>query len=66
MRPFGSGISGHKAIGLVLLGAKSFNVLIDTQEGGNGPYLCNTAASVCISRCSVQVQILFGGPGPAH
>lgn len=48
MRPFGSSSSEHKAIGLVLLGAKSLSVLISTEKGRDWPYRCDTAVSLCV------------------
>lgn len=58
IRPFGSTASEHKAIGLVLLGANSFNVLISTEKGRIWPYLCDTAVSMYIS---VHMQVLCTG-----
>lgn len=48
IRPFGSSTREHKAIGLVLLGAKSFNVLISTEKGRDWPYQCDTAVCPCV------------------
>lgn len=61
VRPFGSSISEHKAIGLVLLGVKSFNVLIGTEEGRVWLELC-LCVDLCICECLVQV-FTFGSPG---
>lgn len=58
IRPFGSTNSEHKAIGLVLLGANSFNVLISTEKGRIWPSLCDTVVSMYIS---VHIQVLCTG-----